>query len=156
MIKIVSPIFEEYEILSKFLINIFNKSISHLYNELGNEEFINHVHSNKLTERGSDITCYAQYLLKDDEEILGFLETRESSHITLLFVKIEEQRKGYGKLLLNHAEEIAKSTGFNFITLNSSPNSLTAYENWGFMRESDEKCLNGIRYFPMRKRILKN
>jgi len=152
---IVSPIFEEYEFISKFLIGIFNESVSQLYNELGNEEFINHVHPYKLYERGSDKTCYAQYLLKDEEEILGFLETRESSHITLLFVKIEEQRKGHGRLLLKHVEEIARSTGFNYLTLNSSPNSVTAYENWGFVKESDEKCLNGIRYFQMRKRISK-
>ena len=123
---------------------------------MGNHEFINHVHPYKLYERGIDITCYTQFLLKIEEEILGFMETRESFHITLLFVKIEEQRKGYGKSLFLHAEEIAKSTGFNFMTLNSSPNSLSAYEKWGFLRESDENSINGIRYFQMRKKIERN
>ena len=156
MIEIVSPKIEEYELISKFLINIFKKNVSHLYNEMGNHEFLNHVHSYKLYERGSDITCYTQFILKIENEICGFMETRESSHITLLFVKNEKQKKGYGKSLFLHAEEIAKSTGFTSMTLNSSPNSLEAYEKWGFLRESDENCINGIRYFQMRKKIERN
>ncbi len=153
MLKIVVPAFDEDISISKFIINIFNKSISHIYNESGNEEFTNHVHPYKLEERRKDFTCYSQYLLKKEGEILGFLETRESSHITLLFIKLEDQRKGYGRILFSHAEKIAKSTGFNYITLNSSPNSVGAYERWGFQKESEENSINGIRFYKMRKRI---
>jgi predicted GNAT family N-acyltransferase len=90
-------------------------------------------------------------LAKFDADIIGVVEVRENSHIALLFVEGSHQKNGTGKGLLKMAIETCqtRNPGTRRITVNSSPNAVTAYQNMGFNATKQEQAVNGIRFIPM-------
>ena len=138
------------EDISKFIEKIFQESISSMYDEIGNLEFKNYISSYKLKERCNEQELYNFFILKNFSQTIGFMELRKFFHISLLFIHNNYQRQGYGKRLINRAVEIANENNLYEITLNSSPNSLNAYKKIGFEQLSNEKMINGIRFYEMK------
>jgi GNAT superfamily N-acetyltransferase len=69
----------------------------------------------------------------------------------LLFVDKSHQRKGIARELLKRSIEICRKrkSDIQRVTVNSSPNAVTAYQKIGFKDIEDEKVVNGIRFIPM-------
>ena len=148
-----NPLPEEFIKVSEFIWDIFEDSISGLYDSLGREVFFDYIHPEKLRERYEEIQRFSQVLVLREGEIVGWMEVRDSFHISMLFVKKKIQRQGIGRKLVTLAEENAIFNGNRFITLNSSPNSIGAYISMGFAQQSDLCMINGVKFFEMKKDI---
>ncbi len=146
-----SPYPKEFKDISLFLQKIFLNSISPLYDELGTQTFLEYIHPDRLKERSGEPERYSQFLLENFEGILGFMEVRDGSHISLLFIKKEHQRRGWGKNLISLAERLAKDHHHSYMTLNASPNSKEAYCSMGFVMQSELQMVNGVEFYEMRK-----
>jgi GNAT superfamily N-acetyltransferase len=85
------------------------------------------------------------------QRIVGAIEMRENSHITLLFVEKPFQRKGIARELFRRACAICRKRNPDIrrITVHSSPNAFVAYQKVGFTGIEDEKVKHGIRFIPM-------
>ncbi len=97
------------------------------------------------------------YIAFDGDNMVGVGAMRKNrTHISLLFVKQEYQRNGIAselvRALINdskaHIEELSE------ITVNASPYGLPFYYKIGFKPLDDEQLTNGIRYTPMKLRIV--
>ena len=148
-----NPLVDEFIKVSEFIWDIFEDSISGLYDSLGREVFFDYIHPEKLKERYEETQRFSQILVLREGEIVGWMEVRDSFHISMLFVKKKIQRQGIGRRLVTLAEENAILNGNRFITLNSSPNSIGAYISMGFAQQSDLCMINGVKFFEMKKDI---
>ncbi len=85
-------------------------------------------------------------------EIIGIIKMKGGTHISWLFVAGEHQRKGVAKELLRRAIDICieKNPNLSHVTVNSSPNSISAYNKFGFMALGPETEYNGMRFTPMK------
>lgn len=93
-----------------------------------------------------DNLCY--YITIEQEEVIGMLATRnKGSHIALLFVDAQWQKKGIGRKLIEVALEDCKGST---MTVNSAPFANGFYKKAGFEDTDVEQIINGIRFFPMR------
>ena len=148
-----SPLPEEFVKISEFIREIFLESISSLYDSLGRDVFLDYIHPDKLKERFEESERFSQVLVLRDEEIVGWMEVRDSFHISMLFVKNKFQKHGIGRKLVKLVEENAILNGNQSITLNSSPNSIGAYISMGFTQQSDLCMINGVKFYEMRKEL---
>ena len=82
-----------------------------------------------------------------DGEIVGIIATRnQNSHISLFFVKDSFMGKGIGRKLIN---EIIINNKNEKVTVHSSPFAVKIYEKLGFIKTSQEKCINGMLFIEM-------
>ncbi len=139
---------EETQVI-KLVSRIFAQFVAPLYSDEGVTEFMKYADPSILAERAKG-NHFVQ-VAESHYEIIGIIEIRENSHIALFFVTPEHQRKGIGRELLNKAvqECIASNPDLPEITVNSSPNAVSAYRTLGFIERDEEKTVNGIRYVPM-------
>lgn len=93
-----------------------------------------------LTDENRNNFCFC---LEDDKhEVMGFLrfETKSSKirkrvYISSIMIKDTEQRKGYGKALLNYVINFAKENEYNEITLDvraTNEKAIEFYKKMGF------------------------
>ena len=86
----------------------------------------------------------------DNNKLFGVIATKDLNHIALLFVEGAYHRQGIGKKLYERARLLNQD---NFFTVNSSPYAHEVYKHWGFIDTSEEQCVHGLRFFPMRKEL---
>ncbi len=89
---------------------------------------------------------------ESDGRTLGLIAADSNiSHIYLLFVSPDQQKKGIGTSLLKYAENISTEIG---MTVNAEPTAVGFYELNGFKPVKDEFDLkDGIRTLKMFKKI---
>ncbi len=85
--------------------------------------------------------------------IVGFVGTRDNTHLYHLFVANEFQRQGMGRRLWNtaRAECMARGNRGAF-TVNSSNNAIAVYERLGFACSGPAQSMDGVIYNPMAMR----
>jgi GNAT superfamily N-acetyltransferase len=85
------------------------------------------------------------------ETLAGFVAVRDATHLFHLFVDKRWHRQGVARRLWDVARAAAQA-GSNpgYFTVNSSPNALPVYEQWGFVAASPQQCVKGLRFTPMR------
>jgi GNAT superfamily N-acetyltransferase len=90
-----------------------------------------------------------------DAEFVGLIAMRDYDHISLLFVDLDVQRQGIARALLDRALAICRRErpDLGRVTVNASPNAVTAYRRMGFARTQDEQLANGIRFVPMARPV---
>ena len=76
-------------------------------------------------------------------------KANEHHHIGLLFVDRNYQRRGIGRLLIQH---ILKGKDEALITVNASPYGHEFYKKLGFEDTNGEQITNGVRYYPMSRK----
>lgn len=132
---------------------VFYEFVAPLYSDEGVTEFMKFADAETLAERlkGDDFVLIAESL----DQIIGVIEIRDYRHIALFFVAPEHQRRGIGRELLRKAldECLAYNPNLNEITVNSSPNAVSAYRALGFIERDKEKTINGIRFVPMALKV---
>jgi len=89
------------------------------------------------------------------EQLIGTLSMINMSHIALLFVNSEMQGNGIGNSLIQFGINICLENhpDIKSITVSSTPNSLSFYQNIGFEIIGEETNERGMRFIPMRKMI---
>ena len=143
---------EENQVIA-LVSRVFYQFVAPLYSDEGVREFMKYIKASTLAERiqGNNFVLIAEL----HNEIIGIIEIRENRHIALFFVAPEHQRKGIGRELLNKAvhECIAGDPKLTKITVNSSPNAVSAYRTLGFIERDKEKTSNGIRFVKMSRKV---
>ena len=139
---------EESQIIN-LVLAVFCQFVAPQYSEEGVAEFMKHAHPDFLAERVK--LNHSVIVAESDNEIIGVIETRNYSHISLFFVERKFQRKGIGRELLKKAVQACLDSNPKLaeITVNSSPNAVSAYEALGFSAKGEERTVNGIRSTPM-------
>ena len=132
-----------------FVSTVFNEYVAPLYSPEGVSEFMKYLREDELAQRirsGNFVL-----LAKSGVGIIGVVEVRDNSHIALLFVKGSYQKQGIGRELLKNAIEKCKALNPDIlrISVNSSPNAVSAYRTMGFSAIEQEQAVNGIRFTPM-------
>lgn len=84
-------------------------------------------------------------------KIIGVIEMRNFSHISLLFVAKQYQRQGIGRELVRQAIAIctARDSELTAITVNADPHAVTVYQALGFHAKGQNVINNGICFTPM-------
>jgi predicted GNAT family N-acyltransferase len=87
--------------------------------------------------------------------LVGMIDVRDSSHISLFFVERNDRGHGVGRTLLESAIEpcLSAEPRPSAITVNSSPWAVPVYEGLGFIATGSDIERNGIRAVPMAKRL---
>ena len=129
--------------------SVFDEFVAPLFSEEGINEFKSFIDPPRLRERLSPTSFIL--VAEMDVEIVGVIGVRDWSHVFLLFVKGDQQRKGIARSLLSEALQRCQTARLDLerITVNSSPNAVEAYRQMGFVPTSEEQLANGIRYVPM-------
>ena len=81
-------------------------------------------------------------------QLLGVIATKDISHIALFFVDGNYQKQGIGRKLYNKVELLNNK---GYFTVNSSPYAHEIYKHLGFIDTDVEQCINGLRFYPMKK-----
>ena len=91
----------------------------------------------------------------DGEKIVALMGMRSSrTHINLAFTKKEYHRRGIGRALFSFLlEDLDPAT--EALTLNSSPYGVPFYLALGFVPQSGEQEVSGIRFTPMKYTLKK-
>lgn len=85
------------------------------------------------------------------DKILGVIEIRDCSHISMLFVDDACRFRGIARELVRTAVSscLRENPSLRAITANSLPGSVPFYEKLGFARTGPEQQKNGISIVPM-------
>ncbi len=143
-IALIDKVFMEFEApeYSQEGVNSFKRSITE------NKEFI-------AKCRLGEIPVYAAFDDSENDKMIGIMGINaKKNHINLAFVKKEYHRKGIGTALFKYILQDI-SDDVKEITLNSSPYGLPFYLHLGFVKLSEEKETDGIRYTPMKYMVAK-
>jgi GNAT superfamily N-acetyltransferase len=129
---------------------VFEEFIAREYTEEGVSEFRKYIVPEAILQRYRADFSFA-FLALDGEEILGFIEVRDQSHIMLFFVREDYHQRGIGRALFSQARDecLKINPGLAALTVNSSPYAVPIYERLGFVRTGAERMKNGIRHTPM-------
>lgn len=93
------------------------------------------------------------YAAFDGEKIIGIMGMRSNkTHINLVFTKKEYHHQGVATALFEFLKEdlLRENPDLEEITLNASPYGKGFYLHIGFIPQSEERVMNGIRFTPMK------
>jgi GNAT superfamily N-acetyltransferase len=137
----------------RFVNGVFESSVAPLYTKRGLRNFREYADSEAMSQRAR--SDHFVLLAVENGRIAGMIEMRDHKHVSLLFVEPDRQGRGLGKQLLQKALEVCRSAepDIQEITVNSSPNAVSAYERMGFEATGREQTINGVRSTPMRLRL---
>lgn len=87
--------------------------------------------------------------------LAGVLGVRQERHIVLLFVRAEDQGKGYGERLIHDLQErcLALNPEELTLTVNASPHAVTYYARFGFLPLGEKMLIGGLPMVPMAWRV---
>lgn len=144
---------DEQEVYELF-VHVFHKHVAPFYSKNGIAKFLGMLSPEGLKEMSNGRNSFV-VLAKDQSTIVGMLSVINESHIALIFVAPENQRKGIGNNLINEAIKIClnQNPDLSTITVSSSPNSKSFYLKAGFEVLGDEINEEGMLFTPMRKLI---
>jgi GNAT superfamily N-acetyltransferase len=147
----IRPIDEEdAEAAARLVGEVFGQYVAPLYVAEGVVEFLTYASREAFAQRLAG--GHAGFVAESERgELIGLVEIRDSSHISLLFVLGAWQRQGIGKELVGRAVANCRKSSPHapVMTVNASPNSVGAYERLGFRSTGPEEERNGIRFVPM-------
>lgn len=135
--------------LADFILKVFTEFVASLYSIEGVAEFKKFIDPDRMSERlaAGNIVWVAA----SGPKTAGVIEMRENRHIALLFVDAAYQRRGVAGELVRRAVALCRERApdLHTITVNASPNAVTAYRKLGFLPTGEEQTVNGIRFIPM-------
>jgi GNAT superfamily N-acetyltransferase len=139
---------DEAQEVSDLIMRVFNEFVAPGYAPEGVQEFLWYVQPAALLKRAKIGTTLVACV---EKQVVGIIQMKEISHVSLLFVDKAFQRKGISSELLNRAIAICRrdNPAVAQITLNSSPYALPIYEKLGFRPTGPEQVTNGVRSTPM-------
>ncbi len=127
----------------------FNEFIGPEYSKEGIQEFKKYVNPNSLLSRKENGSIFI--VAVDEKNIIGMVEIRNLTHVSLFFVDKKYHGNGIGGALTKRAIEECKSINPNIktFTVNSSPYAKKIYEKLGFEQTQGEQMKSGLRFIPM-------
>ena len=141
---------DEIPAAARLVASVFQKCVAPLYGREGIREFMSYASPEAFAQRlRADHVGFV--VVDEPAAILGVVEIRANRHISLLFVEAESQRRGIGRRLVAAAIEACKAArpDLTTVSVHASPNSVKAYERFGFVATEPEQEKKGIRFVPM-------
>jgi GNAT superfamily N-acetyltransferase len=134
---------------SRLIVGVFDEAIAPLYTEQGVREFLAYADPAAMAARLTD--GHFGLLAFAGDDLVGVTEVRQSSHLAMFFVATDRQRSGLGRELMRRTLEVCRTERPELVSfsVNSSPNSVTAYQRFGFVATGTERTEHGIRFIPM-------
>lgn len=86
--------------------------------------------------------------------MVGVLGIRKRTHVSLLFVDPAYHHQGIATALLQNIFMDRVRMGIYEMTVNSSPYAVDFYHRLGFEDSDKEICSDGIRFTPMKIRLI--
>jgi GNAT superfamily N-acetyltransferase len=111
---------------------------SWLLNTLAEEQFLQRINSDE----------YSNYVYCIDDEIVGYIAMKESSHLYHLFISEAYQGNGIAHKLWKH---VGKNSSAEKYTVRSSLYAVPVYKKWGFVETDSIKEKDGIRFQAMER-----
>ena len=93
------------------------------------------------------------YVLKNESRVLGFYELEQEGLLASLYVDLNHQRLGYGKMLMDDAVLKAKKANLKEIKLDANESAVVFYEKMGFKVVDKNKEILGVVMVPMVKKL---
>lgn len=135
----------------------FARHIAPGYDAVGRVAFRMYAAERALAERlaGGALALVAER----QGAVLGYAEVQGRGrvltgrdHLSLLFVAVDRQRRGIGRLLLAEIRRrlAALPDPPADLTVHSAPNAVGAYARYGFVATGPESQAGGVRHVPMR------
>ena len=142
---------EEQQIY-QLIVRVFYQQVAPVYSANGITRFLNMLSPQRLTEMNNGEDSFV-IIARDQSRLAGILSVINNSHIALIFVEPSYQGKGIGKQLIAQAIKLCRKRKpeISEITVSSSPNSRSFYEDVGFETTDNEINEAGMRYTPMKK-----
>ena len=129
---------EEREVCD-LVIRVFNEFVAAQYSQEGVQEFLKYVEPDELKNRcqTNDFVLIA----KTQDRIVGMIEIVDHKHISLFYTDKQFQGRGIGKELLKKSLELCfeHNPELSEISVNSSPNAVTAYQESRFSAVSPNR-----------------
>jgi len=102
-----------------------------------------------------DSQIHIAYLIADEVAGILLLKRISKNEVKMRQVAVKEawQRRGIGAALVEFAEETARYSGYNKISLHARKTAVPFYEKLSYVRKSDEFLEVGIPHFVMEKEI---
>jgi GNAT superfamily N-acetyltransferase len=135
---------------ARLVADVFGQDVAPLYVAEGVSEFLTYASREAFAQRLAG--GHAGFVAESEQgELIGLVEIRNPCHVSLLFVLGAWQRQGIGKELVGEAVAYCRrwEPDTTVMTVNASPNSVAAYESFGFRSTGPEQERNGIRFVPM-------
>lgn len=141
---------DEVTVAVDLVVGSFQDSVAPLYGPDGIGQFLRYMQPDGLARRLSQnhvVLVACDY----KGRLVGLVEVRDHRHISLLFVETRLQRGGLGRRLVEAATDACRAArpDLDTITVHASPNSVGAYERFGFTPTGPEQETNGIRFVSM-------
>ena len=140
---------DEIEEVCILIMRVFNEFVAPEYSELGNKNFADYVNPDQYRKRFVEDNF--TFVAVESDRIIGMVEFRANSHLSLMFVDKEWQGKGISRKLfeLGLNKCLKNETGIKKISVHSSLYAIPMYEAMGFQKTGEEILEDGIRYIPM-------
>jgi predicted N-acetyltransferase YhbS len=135
---------DEAPAVCKLVEEVFNQFVAPTYVPEGVREFLRYVDPEKLIRRTED--NHSTVIAESHGQIVGMVEMRNGNHVSLLFVKPSEQKRGIARGLMRHVIAMHRCER---ITVHSSPNAEPIYMRLGFRPDGPEQTKHGMRFVPM-------
>lgn len=134
----------------KLVERVFMQSEASEFSQPGVSRFLSYVNPVRMAERVAQDLSFVLVSAAADIPV-GMVEVRNYSHIALLYVDDEHQRRGLASQLLDQAISMCreKNPALRRITVNASPIGLPVYARWGFHPIGDELEMDGVRFTHM-------
>ena len=132
--------------------NVFEEFEAYQYNAEGVREFQNYIEysSIKRLMENSEMMMWGCF---HNGKIIGMIATRQSNHISLLFVDKKYHRQGIARTLYKKLIEYAENDDYSEISVHSSLYAVEMYKRLGFVATDTEQQKNGIRFVPMKHKF---
>ena len=130
---------------------VFAEFVAVDYSEEGQKTFSDYVrHKYDDLSAGLSSGVKEMWGFFEGDQLAGVIATRNTYHISLLFVDKQFHRLGIARRLFETVREEIRTKGCDTITVNSSPYAVPVYRKLGFEETGPEQESEGIRYIPMK------
>lgn len=143
---------QEVEEVSSFVRRVFDQFIAPGYSAEGRAQFYAYIRPDAMTVRLQNQSV--AFGIWEEEQIVACIEIRDGNHIALLFTDALYQQRGLARKLMEVAQQTCPT--FAELSVNASPFAVGIYEKLGFIPQSEERVVNGIRFTPMVKSLQKS
>ena len=120
---------------------VFSEFVAVDYSEQGKRTFENYLR-NKVDELSLDLKSghKKMWVYYENDTIIGVISTRDTTHISLLFVDKNHHRRGIAREMLDVVlDDLKKREDVRCVTVNSSPYAVDAYEPLSFYEKENHK-----------------
>ena len=128
---------------------VFDRFVAQTFDQEGIEQFYEIINPELILRRREE--NHFGLIAEVNKDIVGVIEIKANSHISLLFVEEKFQNRAIARSLMEKTIDLCLQNKPNLteISVNSSPNAVEIYEKLGFEQTGPEELFKGIRFVPM-------